>query len=260
MTETIRLEVVSRSDRGRSLISDISFTLHPRQIIAMIGPNGAGKSTLLRVVAGLDAYDGEIFYGTEPLKRRSFLERAAWVSYVPQRTEALPPFSVREFVRLSRYRMGGKLDGAEVDRALALTGCDGLADRLLYRLSGGELQRVVIAGAVAQDAKFLLLDEPANAFDPLQAQIFRRLIRKIAAEMGRGIIVVTHDIQHLPLFASRVVALRDGRMVGDSAINESGLIDLVSKTFDLPYGSMLSQSGKRSLLIQLSEEAHETKD
>jgi iron complex transport system ATP-binding protein len=252
MSDAIRLEAVSCSHRGRTLISEISLTVSPGQIVAIIGPNGAGKSTLLRVMGGLTPYKGSLFYGATELRRISFLERAGWVSYVPQRIEAIPPFSVREYVRLSQYRMDSTLGGREIDRALSVAGCLDLAERPLYQLSGGELQRVVIAGAIAQRAKYLLLDEPANAFDPLQAHSFRRLVRETAASLGTGVIVVTHDVQHLPQFASRVVALRQGAMVGELAIRNAELADVVSQTFALPHQILVDAAGEPSLLVQQS--------
>jgi iron complex transport system ATP-binding protein len=141
------------------------------------------------------------------------------VAYVPQATGLPLPFTVREFVLMGRFAWQrlfgstGETDRRAADRALELAGMSAFADRTLGTLSGGELQKVLIAGALAQEAKLLLLDEPTTFLDPRYREEVRRLLAGLRREAGVALLTVTHDLEALAAQGGDVLALREGAAV-----------------------------------------------
>jgi iron complex transport system ATP-binding protein len=141
------------------------------------------------------------------------------VAYVPQATGLALPFTVREFVLMGRFAWQrlfgstGQADRRAADRALELTGMGAFAGRALATLSGGELQKVLIAGAIAQEARLLLLDEPTTFLDPRYREEIRRLLGDLHRETGAGLLTVTHDLHGLAIRGGDVLALREGAAV-----------------------------------------------
>jgi zinc transport system ATP-binding protein len=177
----------------RVALSDVSLVLGPREILTVIGPNGAGKTTLLRVVLGLQRADaGRIW-------RRSGLR----VGYVPQR------FSIDETLPLTVRRFLGLVRGAkrEASEALAEVGAGHALDLPLQTLSGGELQRVLLARALLREPELLVLDEPAQGVDITgQAELFA-LIRRLRDRTGCGVLLVSHDLHLVMAATDRVICL-----------------------------------------------------
>lgn len=170
---------------------EVSIEVFRREIVSLIGPNGAGKTTLLRCLAGiLPLREGEV-------------EKAPGlrVSYLPQRLalDRLLPITVAEFLslRLGRPLFGlgrGKGGKGEEAESLEELGVATLLDRRLAELSGGELQRVLVAAALAKKPQLLLLDEPATGVDLLGAAAFDALLHRLRDRDGLGILLVSHDL------------------------------------------------------------------
>lgn len=207
---------------GRNLLEDLNFAVPDGEYLSVIGPNGAGKSTLLKCLMRLHEHGracGEIVIQGRPLADYSQKNLARTLAYVPQAGGWIPPFTVEEFLRLSRYphaAVTGGLSAADrqaVRKALALTELGPLAGRSLRALSGGERQRAFLAAALAQETPVLLLDEPASFLDPKHAADLNTLLKKLHQEQGLAMITVTHDLNH-PLDAGGLVlALRGGRQL-----------------------------------------------
>lgn len=207
---------------GKSILSGVRFSMEQGEVRAVIGPNGAGKSTLARCVSGVAKKSGGTvsLFGRDQdsLSRR---EMAAMVCHMPQIQGSLPAFTVRDFVGMGRYAHSGFWQGLGVrdremaDAAMELAGVSRFADRLLPTLSGGERQMVAIAAGLAQEAKLLVLDEPATFLDPLHQDMLLDLIRKLNRERGVSLLIVTHDINMAMLFTHRTLALREGKVVYD---------------------------------------------
>ena len=172
----------------RNILNDISFSISERQIVTLIGPNGAGKTSLVKIVLGLlKPSDGCV-------ETRNGLR----IGYMPQRLyiDQSMPVSVDRFLKLAV-----NANNNEIDRALSEVGATSLKDNLLYSLSGGELQRVLLARALIQDPDLLVLDEPAQGVDVNgQAELYR-LISDIRDRHSCGILLVSHDL-HLVMSAT----------------------------------------------------------
>lgn len=212
---------------GTHILKDVSITIYEGEFISILGPNGSGKTTLIKVLTGIIKSQGvEVFLYEKPLhsyKKRDF---ARYVSFLPQNPPLSLPFSVRDIVMmgrspyLRRFEMEQPKDKDVVERAMILMGIRHLAQRNIMELSGGEIRRVFIAQAVAQESNILFLDEPtANLDINYQVEIFK-ILKKFNEEMNKTVVLVTHDINHAARFAQKVVLLKDGKIVetGDPRI------------------------------------------
>ncbi|MFI9724808.1 ABC transporter ATP-binding protein [Streptomyces sp. NPDC052092] len=210
---------------GTDVVHDAELTLRPGEVTVLVGPNGSGKSTLLRTVARLQRPRRAtltIDTGTDALALgpREFARR---VALLLQGRPTPSGLSVRDVVEFGRYphrgRWGGTDPGgrAAVDRALALTGVTELADRGAEHLSGGQLQRVWLAGCLAQETGVLLLDEPTTYLDLRYQVELLDLVRELADDQGIAVGVVLHDLDQAAAVADRVVLLADGRVVAEGA-------------------------------------------
>jgi ferric hydroxamate transport system ATP-binding protein len=208
---------------GVDVVHDAAVRLRPGEVTVLVGPNGSGKSTLLRTVARLqrarsatlsidDATDGLA------LTSREF---SRYVALLTQGRPTPGGLTVRDVVEFGRYPYRGRWgrpdpDGtAAVDRALALTGVDGLADRGADHLSGGQLQRVWLASCLAQETGVLLLDEPTTYLDLRYQVELLDLIRDLADDHGIAVGVVLHDLDQAAAVADRITLLEAGRIVAD---------------------------------------------
>jgi len=179
---------------GRTILSDIDLDIHAGEILTLIGPNGAGKTTLVRTLLGLERPDAG------SVERR----RGLSIGYVPQRFEidrALP-MTVTRFLALG--------DGARTSRigsVLAEVGASRVADRQMSELSGGELQRVVLARALLNDPDLLVLDEPVRGVDYVGEAELYGLIGRLRDTRGLGVLLISHDLHVVMAQSDRVVCL-----------------------------------------------------
>ncbi len=195
---SLRLGAVDRATAVQFHLADL--TVEAGESVALTGPSGCGKSTLLNLVAGLRRPDaGEIVVAGADLTRlspaRLDRHRGAHCGMVFQSFHLLAPFTALENVTIG-LRFGARGRRGARDRAEAVLRRVGLGDRLHVRpgaLSVGERQRVAIARAVAGDASILLADEPTGALDPATGRAVFTLLRDVAAEEGRSLLMVTHD-------------------------------------------------------------------
>lgn len=220
----LEVEALSVRVRGRALVDDASWSAPAGRLTALVGPNGAGKSTMLRAIAGVvperAERRGRVLLGGERLDAMPARERARRVALVEQLAEGAPHLTAREAVRLGRtphHRMLGFSlgDDRHVDAALDAAGATALAERPLAELSGGELQRVHLARALAQQSGdepgLLLLDEPTNHLDVAWQLELLDLVRRLAAD--RPVVMTVHDLALAATHADRVVLVDRGRVV-----------------------------------------------
>jgi iron complex transport system ATP-binding protein len=201
---------------SRTLLDRASLELETGELVALLGPNGAGKTTLLRATLGLlPLASGTVRIGETELATLSERARAAELAWLPQQSLPSEPLPAREAVMAARYRFDetAAAGRSAAERALERVGLQRLADAPLTTLSGGERQRVAIAALLAQGARFLLLDEPANHLDPAQQAETYALLGALLGD-GIGILCVTHDVNLLGHVGSspRVLGLAAGKL------------------------------------------------
>lgn len=208
---------------ARPVLERVSLAVRPGAIDALVGPNGAGKSTLLGALAGtVAATSGAVELDGRPLAALPRRAIAARVAVVTQDAPAPEGFTVRELVALGRaprqgaWMWASRDDRAHVARSLERVGIEPLADRALAELSGGERRRVALARALAQDADYLLMDEPAANLD-LEGEARLFAVAREEAARGRGVLVVMHGLEAAARLADRVTLLAAGRVVASGA-------------------------------------------
>lgn len=204
----------------RLLLKDISFDAAAGELIALVGPNGGGKTTLLKTLLGLlKANAGSVHLFGLSLPGLEAKARAQMIAYVAQQPALSFPLTVRELVYLGRYPYGyrGRVTAADdnaVDAALAHTAAEHLSVRRFNTLSGGEKQKVLIARALAQQARILLLDEPTLHLDLYYQLEILTGLRRLCHDKGTTVITVLHDINLVAQFADKVLLLKDGILHG----------------------------------------------
>jgi zinc transport system ATP-binding protein len=180
---------------GRPILAGVDIDIAPREIVTVIGPNGAGKTMLVRALLGLERLDSGEVRRREPLV----------IGYAPQRfdIDRAIPLTVARFVSLGRPVATGK----EIAAALADVGAAPLIQRQISELSGGELQRVVLARALIRSPDLLVLDEPARAVDYAGEAELYTLIGRLRTERGFGVLLVSHDLHVVMAQSDRVICL-----------------------------------------------------
>jgi iron complex transport system ATP-binding protein len=203
---------------GRAILSDVSLTAGPGELVALCGPNGAGKSTLLRALAGL-------LPGTPARDPR----RVVWVQ---QGARSVWGLSVEQVATLGRIPHRDRA-AAPVTRALQVCGIEMLRTARVDRISGGEARRAMLARAFATEPDVFLLDEPTADLDPAASHAIMRLLRT-TADAGRTVVVVLHAIDLALRYAHRIVVLQQGRILADLPPDQA--LPAAAAAFDLPIG------------------------
>lgn len=205
---------------ANEVIRNVSVQIEPGEFFVIIGPNGAGKSTLLKAVAGLHPIAaGRVLVHGRDVTDYAKKDRARSLALVPQMLDADFPFTVAETVLMGRSPHLGLLglekqhDLALAEQAMAFTEISPLAGRQLSQLSGGERQRVILARAICQQSKVLLLDEPTASLDPAHQLRIMDLMERLRQQEAVTIVMVSHDLNLASTYADRLMLLKDGEVV-----------------------------------------------
>lgn len=203
----------------KPILSEINLTVQPGEVVVLIGPNGAGKSTLIRAASGIHPLrSGTVRIDGFDLRNLTSSQRARRLAVIPQARNLPPAFSVYEVVLLGRTPyLGwmGQASNADHDRvrkALEQTQLTSKASCCVGELSGGEQQRVLLARALAQDTSTLLLDEPTTHLDLQHQAGLLNIVRSLAREAGKAVLMALHDLNLAGLYADRIALLVGGRL------------------------------------------------
>jgi iron complex transport system ATP-binding protein len=222
----VAFEQVTVEADGRRIVDGISFAVEPGSWVSLLGPNGAGKTTLLRVLAGLRRFRGSVRLAGRELGELGRREAARQIALVPQTPVVPTAMSVGDYVLLGRTPHMGVLareglgDRAAASEALIRLELAQLAHRPLGSLSGGELQRAVIARALAQSAPVLLLDEPTTALDVGHQQQVLELVDELRRADGLTVVAAMHDLTLAAQYGDRIVLIDSGRVVAEGGARE----------------------------------------
>ena len=213
----IVVENLSYSVASAHILTDVSVTLPKGGITALIGPNGAGKSSLFSHIARLlPMQSGHITVDGMDVAPANRQELARKLAILPQQVHFATRLTVKELVQFGRYpHCHGRLrteDHEMVEASLSAFGLIALADRFLDTLSGGQRHKAHVAMTYAQNTDYLLLDEPLNNLDIAASRALMALLRRLADEEGKTIVIVLHDINFAAQYADHLVVLKDGRI------------------------------------------------
>lgn len=231
-------------------LEGVSLDLRPGEVTAICGPNGAGKSSLLACLAGLIAPDhGAALLNGSAVTGLPARQRAQAIGYLPQQGEAAWDISVETLVALGRlpWNAGAAADREAVAAALAALDLEGLKDRPLSCLSGGERARALLARVLAGQPRWLLADEPLANLDLAHQLALLGQLRSLARDRGLGVVLVLHDLAQAMNFADRVLVLDRGALVADGSPEAVLTEQLIGAVWGVP-ARWLGEPGARALL------------
>lgn len=260
MSVLLRTRELAVGFTSRELMTGVDFTVRAGELAALIGLNGSGKSTLLRTLAGLHKpLGGEVLVNGRELRAMSVMERARAISVVLTGRPGTGLLNVRTLVSLGRQPWTGHLgrlaseDHARVQDAMVRTGVDVFADRSLGSLSDGEAQKVLIARALAQATPLMLLDEPTAFLDVVNRVAVLHLLKSLATDMGRAMVLSTHDLGSAMQLCDRLLLVHAGSVWSGTPEEAlaSGILDTAFSTAGLrfdPASASLRTAGKQEPL------------
>lgn len=226
---------------GTDVLHKVSFSVKPGENLCILGANGCGKTTLLRAVAGLLPYSGEVTLDGRELRRMKRRELAAQIAVLSQTQTIYFSYTVWDTVMLGRYQhMRSGLfaaptaaDREVVEGCLRTTGLLDLRQRQLDTLSGGQLQRVFLARALAQQPRIILLDEPTNHLDLKHQVALVDHLREWSSDGEHTVIGVLHDVNLALRLSDRLLFLRDGRTMGLGSAAELLTAELLQAVYGM---------------------------
>lgn len=228
---------------GKEILTDISVTLRPGEIVGLLGPNGAGKSTLVKALAGIIAPA----QGRIAIAGRSRMADHG-IAYLPQDGIGSTGLTVTEAILLGRHdRLGLRVkdsDLAAVFDALARFSITELADRRIDTLSGGQRQLAGLAQVLFREPRVMLLDEPTSALDLYRQLLVLDNVRHLAAERNIAVVCVLHDLSLAARFAERILFLKDGRLVADDACAKVMTSDMLRDIYQIEAEILTGQGGQ----------------
>lgn len=253
----IEINGLSFSYNHKPILHDISLRINEGEQWAIIGKNGAGKSTLLKCLAGLEkTTQGQILIAGKKIGSYAPKDIAKIISYVPQVSGRNLPFRVFDFVMMGRFPYQGLMaipsahDKKIVRESLQMTDTEDFSLRKMNTLSGGELQRVFLAGAVAQKTPIMLLDEPTTFLDPFHQQLAIRALSRIHNEFHTTIISVTHEISSIIDRYSNVLGLKAGVVMfsGPLSADSNESTKVCNGIFDVEFEIAESKNGRKIIM------------
>lgn len=248
----LRIENLSCGYGGPPIVQDISFHVKEGEKFCILGPNGCGKTTLLRALAGLLQSSGNMELLGQDLRTIPIKKRARLMALMSQFSPATFDYTVYEAVMLGRYahQASGLLSGESskdkkaVEESMRLTGTWELRDRLITRLSGGQLQRVFLARTFAQEPKAILLDEPTNHLDLRYQVELVESLKNWAAAGGRCVVGVFHDMNLALSFADTVLLLNHGSIQHCGSMKDFDL-SMLDRLYNMDVRAHMVASLKR---------------
>ena len=233
---SIDVERLSFSYGAHPVLRDVSFRAEPGQLVAVLGPNGAGKSSLFRCMLGfLPHYQGNISLCGRDVRHLPRRELARLAAYIPQSSAPVYNYTVRDTVLMGAdpFHAPGRRQQETADRALEQLGIQDLWDRGVNEISGGERQLALIARAMAQQARILLMDEPTASLDYGNQFRLLRQVRQLA-DSGYTVLLSTHNPEHAFRFATDVLVLREGGVRAFGPAAETLTEELLREIYRIP--------------------------
>jgi iron complex transport system ATP-binding protein len=240
MGALLRFENICVKYGETTVIRDFSADIEAGDFFALIGPNGSGKSTLINAVLGqCPLYSGRIMLKDRPIETYKAKERARIVSVVPQKFYTAFDFTAYDIVMMGRNPHMGRFSSATqedldaVEHAMRIADVYKYKNRKITSLSGGECQRVVIAGALAQSPELLILDEPTNHLDLYHSLDIMRIIKTLNTDNGLTVFAVLHDINSAARFSDKIAVLHEGNKVCCGSVDDVVREDVLRKVYNI---------------------------
>ena len=231
----INIEKLNYSYGKKEVLKELSLDIDENKLTGIIGPNGCGKSTLAKnIIKYINGKFESFKIMDTDIRELTHKKIAQLISYIPQKSIIIPNISVFDYVLLGRFPLlknswdnYSEQDYEIVEKNINLLNIRELKDRNIETLSGGELQKALLARALAQEAKILLLDEPTSALDLNNAVEFMKILKNISIKKNISVIIIIHDLNLASLFCDSLIILKDGKFIEKGSpkevINEANI-------------------------------------
>lgn len=222
---------------GKKILDNVNASFAEGKITAIIGANGSGKSTLMSFLSKTRRSMNSVYFRGEDVDKISAEDYALEVSVLPQRQSTVADFRVKDVVIMGRFPYKKKFrdytseDRLIARRAMERVGILDMSERKLSQMSGGEVQRVLIAKALAQEPELILMDEPTNHLDVK----YKLALMKTLRDYGKTVIIVLHDLSLAIQYCDSVVVMAEGRVMIQGKATEVMQPDLLEKIFGVPF-------------------------
>ena len=246
---TLDIRNLHFSYREHTVLKGISLSVSEGEMVSLLGRNGAGKTTLLRLIPGFlkDPYSS-ILIDSRPVAEMSLRERATYMAYIPQITRSVFPYSVRTSIlmgcsnRLGLFRNPGPAEEQRVEEVIGLLNLQEIAGRNMETISGGERQLVLIARALMQDARLLILDEPTSFLDYSNQLLVLEKVEDLVRR-GYSCIYSTHNPDLALMHSTRAVVMNDGQIVFDQKPSALLGSDVLSRVYGRQIDVVQTENG-----------------
>ena len=234
----VELKNLFKKYNNKTVVEDVSIEIKKGKITSFIGPNGAGKSTVLSMISRLITRDsGEVLIEGKDMGKFNSNELAKKIAILKQANHINIRLTIRELVAFGRFPYSqGKLtkeDWKYVDEAIEYMELADMQDKFLDQLSGGQQQRAFIAMVIAQNTEYVLLDEPLNNLDMKHSVQIMKVLRRLADELGKTVIIVIHDINFASCYSDYIVALKDGKVVHNGTTEQVINSNVLKEIYDM---------------------------
>lgn len=223
-TAAIHVDQVTAGYGAEPVLDNLTLSIAPGEMVGILGPNGAGKSTLFSVLSGLRRpFKGQVSLFGVDVHKLAPADRARAIGVVPQDMDIPVPYTVEEFVTMGRTASMGRfasptaLDRQSIERALVFTDVADIRHRPVNELSGGERQRSIVAMALAQDPRIILMDEATSHLDINHRLEIMQLVERLNREDGVTVLMISHDLQLAAEFSERLILLDHGNVIADGS-------------------------------------------
>ena len=216
---SIKVENITKNYGNQKALNQVSFSISKGEIVGFLGPNGAGKSTMMKILTTyISSFDGNAWVNNfSVLDDKKSVQQC--VGYLPEHNPLYTDMYVREYLRFNAEVY--KIDKELVEKVIEQTGLSLEAHKKIDQLSKGYRQRVGLANALLHNPEVLILDEPTTGLDPNQLLEIRDLIKKVAKESGKTVLLSTHIMQEVEAICDRVIILNKGNLIHDKSIKET---------------------------------------
>lgn len=234
----IEIRNITKSYGSKKVVDNVSITIPTGKITSFIGPNGAGKSTVLSIMSRLlNADSGEIYLNGELLNRKKSSDIAKQLAILKQTNNINLRLTIEDLVSFGRfpYSKGNltQTDRTFIDNAIAYMNLDDIRHQYIDNLSGGQRQRAYIAMTLAQDTDYILLDEPLNNLDMKHSVQIMQVLRKLATELNKTVVIVIHDINFASCYSDYIVAMKNGKLVHQGEVNHIMQSTVLQDIYDM---------------------------